>query len=1002
MRVVKSALLAVVVVTSLFSLSYAATSDRIGGELNNGQTVTLRGNVHRKAQAQYDLGLADPAIRFASMTLLTVPTPAQQKALTQLLTEQQDPKSPNFHHWLTPEQFADRFGLSQNDIQRISTWLKAQGFTNIRAARGRNWITFSGTAGQVQSAFNTAIHKYNVNGEIHIANATSPKIPSALAGIVTGIRGLNDFYLRPRGIKTVRPSYYSSTYQTDFAAPGDIATIYDFKPLYTGGTDGTGEKVAVIGQTDIYLADIADFRTGFGFSSISCTTNTNNLITACNDPHFKYVPVPNAPDPGTPLSGDLSEADLDVEWTGAVARNAQVVYVNAPAVISGGQIVSGGVWDAWYYAVDQNLAPVISLSYGACEFDFPYSVSGSADETELQKANSEGITFVNSSGDSGAAECDDNSTLTSTGLATQGLGVSYPASSPEVTGVGGTAVPLANFTSQYWGTSNGTDGGSALSYVPEQVWNDDAEIAQFCQQNSGNTFCTQGGSQAVSGWVSITSAQTAQEDIGISSTGGGPSNCALQNGSLSACVSGFAQPSWQTVTISGQSSVRFSPDVSFFATPNFPGYIFCTQLSELNISGTGSSCASGIAGAVNDLSVIGGTSVSTPVFAGTVALLNQYLASSGGLGNVNPMLYQLAMTPSNDAFHPVTTGTNNVYCQAGQPSSQPAAIRCPNSGVFGYSASATDATTGYNLVAGLGSVDANNLALAWSASLTSFTTSASALNPTSIVAGNSATSTVTIGSTSGFTGTVSFSCTGLPTGASCSFNPTTVSGTGTTTLTIQTAANMAAVNNATVTVKGASGGQSHTATLSLTVTATTESFTLANSLSGGTLTVSPGQTSGPVNLTITSSTGFIVNSATVLPLTYTCSGLPSESTCIFSPSSSSSQTTVTLTIKTTAPTAKLEQPFGGGSGIFYAALLPSLMGIVLTAGSRKRLRGMRMLGLLVVLGFSTLWLGSCGGNSGGGTKDPGTPTGSYTITVSATTGGGNPITGTTNFTLSVQ
>src|SRR6202042_3436372 len=202
---------------------------------------------------------------------------------------------------------------------------------------------------------------------------------------------------------------------------------------------------------------------------------------------------------------------------------------------------------------------------------------------------------------------------------------------------------------------------------------------------------------------------------------GGPSNCAVQNAGFTACVSGFPQPTWQTVTISGQAA-RFTPDVSLLATPNFPGYIFFTQVSELGDSGTGSSCApggsTGITNSFNltNISIIGGTSVSTPIFAGIVTLLNQELGS-GGLGNINPMLYSLAATPSNGAFHSVTSSNNLVYCTPNTPSIQPVALQCPGSGVLGFQASNSDATTGYNLVTGLGSVDVNNLATAWAATL---------------------------------------------------------------------------------------------------------------------------------------------------------------------------------------------------------------------------------------------------------------------------------------------
>lgn len=879
MRMVKSLLPALLLASLFSSLSYAAMPDRISGALTSGQTVTLKGNVHRKALPQFDQGPVDPAMRLGTITLMTLPTAAQQRAITQLLAQQQDRKSSNYHKWLTPEQYADRFGLSQNDMQQMAAWLKAKGFSMVQAARGRNWISFTGTAAQVQSAFGTEIHHYNVNGELHYANATPPMVPAALRGVITGLRGLHDFLPRPMGIRrnaALRPDYNSSVYGA-LVAPGDIATIYDINALYDAGIDGSGQKLAVMGRTDIYLADINDFRTGFGLSSISCTTNSSGVITACSDPHFSYKLY--GTDPGLSTHGDISEADLDLEWSGAVARGAQIIYVN-----------SSDTFTSFYDAINDNLAPVISLSYGECEFDDNLL---SLDEAELQQGNLQGITIVNSSGDSGAAECDDSATVTTTppvNLATQGLAVSYPASSPEVTGTGGTAIPLANFSSTYWGPSNGTDGGSVLpngpqnGYIPEQVWNDDAEIAQYCQQNSGSTFCLQGGTNQVSGWVPIISALTAQEDIGISSTGGGASNCSVQTADFSACVSGFPKPSWQTVTISGQST-RLSPDVSFLSTPNFPGYIFCTQLSELTgDSGTGSSCApGGSAGITNALnlnnpSIIGGTSASTPLFAGIVTLLNQYLASSPGLGNVNPMLYSLAATPSNAVFNPVTTGDNTVYCAGGEPTAQPLAYRCPGAigttGVLGFQASNADATTGYNLVAGLGSVDVNNLAVAWAGTLASGFTFTPTAASYQVAQGSPIDAIFTVAMVGGFNSTVTFTCTDPAPASTCTAPPQ------------------------------------------------------VNATAG-----------------------------------------------------------VSFHITTTAPSAAALRPSDRGPRIFYAVLLPGLLGIMFTAGSRRRsLRGMRFLGLIVVLGFSTLWLASCGGGSSSGPSNPGTAKGTYHITVTATSG----------------
>ena len=888
MRIVK--LLPVLLFATLVSsLSYAVVPDRISGTLTVGPAVTLKGNVHRKALPKFDQGPADPALRLGSITLLTRPTAAQQKALTQLLADQQNRKSPNYHKWLTPEQWADRFGLSHNDVQKLTGWLKSKGFRVGTVARGRNWITFSGTAAQVQSAFGTELHRYNVDGELHVSNATAPKIPSSLAGIVSGLRGLNDFHLKPmtvENVKAARPAYYDNIFTTpDFLAPGDIATLYDINPLYTATTpiDGTGQKLVVIGQTDIFITDINDFRTGFNLSTIDgCTLATSGVVTACDTTNFQYVLVPDATDNLTPSLGDLTEADLDIEWSGAVARNAKIIYVNAPL-----STTTGGVFDAWYYAVDNQLAPVISLSYGSCEFfdNFVLDSTGQplSDEVELMKANSEGITFLNSTGDAGAAECDGPTNTQTANLAVGGLAVSYPASSPEVTGVGGTAVIYPDgFSTTYWGTTNGLDGGSAQNApLPETSWNDDEEL----------TFL-QSGSTAAS-W---------QQNYAIVSTGGGPSNCAEQSADNSNCVAGFGQPSWQTVTLSGQSGSRFGPDVSLAASPNFPGYIFCTPQNAW-ISGssdTSSTCVDGIAGALalNDganppnptPSLVGGTSASTPVMAGIVALLNQKL-NSNGLGNINPMLYSLAVTPSNGAFHPVTTGDNNVFCEVGQPVAPwPVAMQCPAAGVFGYSASTSDAITGYNLVTGLGSVDVANLATAWADS---------------------------------------------------------------------------------------------TAAIDFTITPTVATFQVSQ---GANINVT-------VNVDLAS--GFTG------PITFTCTDPAPLSVCTVPPNTNVSGQ-VSFAITTTAPTAELRRPADRTPRMFYALLLPGLLGLVFTAGSRRHSwRGMRFLGLIVVLGFSTMWLASCGGgnSSSSGNSNPGTPTGSYTITVTGTAGSEIA---TSSFQLTVQ
>jgi len=1004
------------------SLCFASQPDRIVSAINPGQTVELARSVHPRAEVQYDQGPVEPSFPLPYMILMTAPSPSQQRALDVLLAQQQDPKSPNYHKWLTPAQFADRFGLSQKDLNKVAAWLASQGFQIISIGGGRNMIAFSGDAGQIQIAFGAEIHRYNINGEQHFANSSPLMLPAALNGIVHTITGVNDFRphpaSRPQGVRAMRNAradYYDGNYLfPNFLAPGDIGTIYDINPLYSASTpiDGTGQKLAIVGQTDILIADINHFRNGFGLNKISgCTTNSSGIVTACNSTNFKYVAV--GTDPGAVYGcGDLGEADLDIEWSGAVARNAQIVYVNSPVVWNGScsQGSGGGVNAALSAAINPPsgppLAPVISMSYGICEL---YAEDL---ETLFQQANAEGVTIMNSSGDVGAATCDYSPSDFTPPFspAVGGFAVGYPASSPEVTGVGGTEISAANDSNPpnpaYWSTTIGANGATALSYIPEIAWNDDEALGAFCLLNPQYSFCDP------SGGVRITDAQTFQEDYWISIGGGGASNCWTESIS-GVCQAGFAQPAWQQglSVASAPSGVRYVPDVSLLASPNFPGYVFCTPLNPPTKDT--STCNVSVFDAVDTYgSIVGGTSASSPVFAGIVTLLNQYLVSSGlqstaGLGNINPTLYQLAATPSNNAFHNVTAGDNDVYCTPGQPSNQPVSVQCPGGGVLGYSASNFDATTHYNLVTGLGSVDVNNLFVAWAATLPGFTVAPSPVMISAKAGATTNATTVTATPRNGFSGTVTFSCSGLPLGATCNFTNTTSTSTQ---VTVSTQANMAA-GSSSFTVLGTSGNLSSNTSVTLNLSASGESFQMATNPAGTSLTLQPGATSGnSVDLSLTDSgnTGFLVtnggNQTTALPLTYTCTISPpaSGASCNVSPTSPTSVINPTVFVQTAAPTGQLQLPFGRASRIFYAMLLPGLFGVVFAVGSGKGKRGLRLLSLIVALGASTLWLGACSGSNSSSNSNPGTPAGQYTVNISATTGGTGPITASTSFNLTVQ
>jgi subtilase family serine protease len=161
-------------------------------------------------------------------------------------------------------------------------------------------------------------------------------------------------------------------------------------------------------------------------------------------------------DPG--YNDDVVESNLDIEWANAVARGAQIVYV-----------YSQDVRDAAQFAVDENVAPVLSMSFGACE---AYSLASF--RAIAQQASAQGITWLASSGDTGAAECDRIAFIPQ---AAKGLNVTFPASIPEITSVGGTQFDDAN--GKYWAATNTANGASALGYIPETVWNDTPLVNGF-------------------------------------------------------------------------------------------------------------------------------------------------------------------------------------------------------------------------------------------------------------------------------------------------------------------------------------------------------------------------------------------------------------------------------------------------------------------------------------------------------------------------------------------
>lgn len=709
--------LAAVVLIFLPFVTFGQTSNvqpRITAAVNESQLTTLRGNTHPYAQAQFDRGAAPDSLPMERMLLVLTRSAAQETALDTLMEQQQDASSPNYHAWLTPQQFGQQFGPADADIQTITLWLQSHGFTVNRVSNGRTVIEFSGTAGQVRDAFHTQIHRYNVNNEDHWANSSDPQIPTALTPVVAGVDTLHNFPREPMyhmggpvtrsketgKLQSSEPLFTFSNSQCGVpglacygVGPYDFATIYNVLPLWNATTpiDGTGETIAIVGESDINIQDVRDFRNYFGLPP--------------NDPKF----ILDGPDPGT-VQGDETESDLDVEWSGAVAKGATIDFV-----ISQTTEASLGVDLSAQYVVDNNLAPILSESYGICELGL--GTAGNQFYDQLwQQAAAQGITVLVSSGDSGSAGCDPHGAQPPS-PAQFGLMVSGFESTPYNVSVGGTDFNDLTNPAPYWSTTNSPPPGnptlpatvSALSYIPETTW---------------NATCT----NAVFGTLGYsTNAETNCNDsrlvdeVWTLGGAGGASGCTTSNGqTTSSCSGGYAKPSWQTGTGVPNDKVRDVPDVSLFSAINGPSGAFYLICAADLVQPGATSCQT--TDPNTEFISVGGTSASAPAFAGIMALVDQKMGSgqgNAGQGNANYVLYQLAAKSGNSCtsaanpastcvFYDVTNGTNAMPCAKGSPN-----CTTSNPGDAYGVLSGYNTTAGYDLATGLGSVNANNLVAAW-------------------------------------------------------------------------------------------------------------------------------------------------------------------------------------------------------------------------------------------------------------------------------------------------
>jgi Pro-kumamolisin, activation domain/Bacterial Ig-like domain (group 3) len=709
---------------------------RITQAVDESQLTVLKGNTYPMARAQYDRGPAPASLPMNRMLLVLRRSAEQEAALEQLLDQQQDQSSPNYHQWLTPQQFGQQFGPADQDIQTVTSWLQSHGFQVTRISNGRTVIEFSGTAGQVQEALHTTIHKYATPGangiEEHWANSSDPQIPAALTSVVVGVDTLHNFPRKPMHVvagvfkknkstgetRPVNPQFSfscgpSNQPQTCYGVgPYDFATIYNVLPLWNGSPapviDGTGQTIGIIGETDVDPKDLAAFRNLFGL------------------PPNPPVVVLDGPDPGV-VPGDETESDLDLQWSAAVAKGATIKFVTSATTNT-----TLGVDLSAQYAVDNNVASVLSESYGICE-----AALGTAGNqfynAVWQQAAAEGITAFVSSGDNGSAGCD-NHNAAAPAPAEFGLQVSGFASTPYNVAVGGTDFNDLSNPSTYWSTTNtsGTTQLSAKRYIPEVPWNDTCTSAALTFYGfSSNAL------------ANCNDPNLLYLNVFTLGGSGGKSSCTAGDGQdITSCAGGYAKPSWQTGTGVPSDGKRDIPDVSLFAATGFytgSFYIVC----EADQTG-GTYCDQNPASL--DFLGVGGTSASSPAFAGIMGLVDEKTGSRQG--NANYVLYQLAAKPGNSCtssgtpastcvFYDVTTGTNAMPCDDTVAKS----VNCGSAGVEGIGIlSGYNSTAGYDLTTGLGSVNAANLVNKWSTVTSALKPSATtlSLSPTSQIAHGSA------------------------------------------------------------------------------------------------------------------------------------------------------------------------------------------------------------------------------------------------------------------------
>jgi hypothetical protein len=687
-----------------------ARRPQITQAIDRTRMVAVAGAVHAEVATAQDLGVRDPTAAMEHMQLALRRPQERQAAFDAEVAALHQPGNASYHQWLTPQTIGAEFGPSAQDLATLTAYLQAEGFTVNRVGSSGMYIDFSGTVAQVQQSFHTEVHNLRLaTGEQRYSAVNAAQVPEALGSLVAGFVSLSNISPHPTispVVARVQPSggaAQGGLSPEDSKSSGiydvgaqDFYTIYNETPLISAGTNtGSGITIALLEETDINSADVTAFRTMMGVSPAAptLTVQHGSSLVSCTDPE---------------VTDEETEAVLDAEWAGAVAPGATLLFMSCASGSTEGIFLSAEA------VIENNLATTMSLSYGNTEMG---DASTNAFLSNLfEEATAQGQTVVVASGDAGSA----NSADQAKSVARHGLAVNAYASTSYNVAAGGTdfqdqfnqdqgdtGFEITNF----WASSNGSGGSSAIGYIPETTWNDTCASSIMIYDHASkstdpNALCNTGQYLATGG------------------AGGGAS--ILQ-----------PRPSWQNGTVygipaaSGTYNFRLLPDVSLFASNSHWNHALDYYQSDVSSS----------------MQRAGGTSFVAPQLAGVFALIAQktgerlgqadyvlynmagveygttsYTAGStcNGSGNSNsiadPNVGTTVTTPASACiFYDIETsnnsqgcvnGTNNCYTESGG-----------GNGILSTSTSAADvaysAGQGFDLATGIGSFNIANLVANW-------------------------------------------------------------------------------------------------------------------------------------------------------------------------------------------------------------------------------------------------------------------------------------------------